>query len=68
MTITPSEASIIAADLATKASDVSIGFIDRFSGSLLITGDVAAVETAISDITEVLAHLLHFSGAPVTKT
>lgn len=68
MTITPSEASIIAADLATKASDVSIGFIDRFSGSLLITGDVAAVETAISDITEVLARLLHFSGAPVTKT
>ena len=35
-TITPSEAAIIAEDVATKASDVKIGFIDRFNGSLLI--------------------------------
>ena len=36
-TITPSEASIIAADVASKASEVKIGFVDRFSGSLLIS-------------------------------
>ena len=40
LTITPSEASIIAADVATKASGVSLGFIDRFSGSLVVTGDI----------------------------
>ena len=28
-TITPSEGAIIAADVATKAADVSIGFVDR---------------------------------------
>ena len=41
LTITPSEASIIAADVATKASGVSLGFIDRFSGSLVVTGDIS---------------------------
>ena len=38
-----SEAAMIAADVATKSANVSIGFVDRFNGSLVITGDVAAV-------------------------
>lgn len=46
-TITPSEAAIIAADVASKASGASIGFVDRFSGSLLIYGNVAAVEASM---------------------
>ena len=37
-TITPSEAAMIAADVATKSANVSIGFVDRFNGSLVITG------------------------------
>ena len=40
-TITPSEAAIIAADVASKAAGIQIGFVDRFNGSLIITGDVA---------------------------
>ena len=39
-TITPSEAAIIAADVASKAAGIQIGFVDRFNGSLIITGDV----------------------------
>ena len=35
LTITPSEGAIIAADIATKASDITLGFIDRFSGALV---------------------------------
>ena len=46
-TITPSEGAIIAADVASKASNVSIGFVDRFSGSLLIYEDVADVKEAM---------------------
>ncbi|RPF48595.1 ethanolamine utilization protein EutS [Hydrogenoanaerobacterium saccharovorans] len=68
LTITPSEAAIIAADVATKAADVSIGFVDRFSGSLVITGDVAAVEAALKAVLEVLGGQLMFSKAPITKT
>ena len=42
-TITPTEAAMIAADVASKAADVDLGLVDRFNGSLVITGDVAAV-------------------------
>ena len=48
-TITPSEAAMIAADVATKSANVSIGFVDRFNGSLVITGDVAAVQSALTE-------------------
>jgi ethanolamine utilization protein EutS len=69
MTITPSEAAIIAADIATKASDVLIGFVDRFSGSLVITGDVASVETAMNEVLTDLQNILGFSAfAHITKT
>ncbi len=48
ITITPSEASIIAADTATKAADVEIGFLDRFTGCLVVSGDVGSVEAALT--------------------
>lgn len=38
LTITPSEASIIAGDIATKSSNVTLGFIDRSIISLLLKG------------------------------
>lgn len=68
MTITPSEGSIIAADVATKASDIRLGFIDRFSGALVITGDVSSVEAAIKDIVSVLSEMLGFTPSPITRT
>lgn len=68
MTITPSEGAIIAADVATKASDIRLGFIDRFSGALVITGDVSSVEAAIKDIVFVLSNHLLFTPATITRT
>ncbi|WP_330392444.1 BMC domain-containing protein [Anaerocolumna aminovalerica] len=68
MTITPSEGAIIAADVATKASDVRLGFIDRFSGALVITGDVSSVESAIRDVVSVLSGQLLFTPAAITRT
>ena len=67
-TITPSEAAMIAADVATKAADVAIGFVDRFNGSLVITGDVSAVEAALHDVMKVLCEMMGFASAPITKT
>ena len=68
MTITPSEGAIIAADIATKASDIRLGFIDRFNGALVITGDVSSVEAAIKDIVLVLSGQLMFTPAQITRT
>lgn len=67
-TITPSEAAMIAADVATKAADVEIGFVDRFNGSLVITGDVSGVQEALKQVMEVLCGMMGFSGTPITKT
>ena len=67
-TITPSEAAMIVADVASKAADVSIGFVDRFNGSLVITGDVAAVEASLHDVMSVLCDKMGFASAPITKT
>ena len=47
MTLTPGETAMIAGDLAMKAADVHIGFLDRFSGALVIYGSVGAVEEAL---------------------
>ncbi len=67
-TLTPCETAIIAADIATKTSSVEIGFLDRFTGSLIISGDVASVETAMKAINDTLAQLLEFTPAKVTRT
>lgn len=68
LTITPYEAAIIAADVATKAADVEIGFLDRFTGSVIITGDVQSVETALHAVNDTLKNLLDFMTAPITRT
>ncbi len=68
LTITPSEGAIIAADIATKASDVFIGFIDRFNGALGLTGDVSSVESALNDIMEIMENYMQFTPTKVTKT
>lgn len=68
LTITPSEAAIIAADAATKSADVEIGFVDRFSGSLLITGDVAAVESALKGVLNLLCGRMNFAPAEITRS
>lgn len=68
LTITPSEASIIAADVATKAAGVEVGFIDRFSGSLVITGDVSSVESSVKEIINILQNTLNFTPSKITRT
>lgn len=68
LTITPSEASIIGADIATKAAEVEVVFVDRFSGSLIICGDTASVEAALHAVNDGLAEILKFTPSEVTRT
>ena len=62
------DAAMIAADVSTKAAAVEIGFVDRFNGSLVITGDVAAVEAALHSVMQGLGDLMGYSPAPMPKT
>ena len=68
LTLTPGETAIIAADIATKAADVDIGFLDRFTGAVLINGDVQSVETALGTVIDKLAKLLQFDVVKITRT
>jgi ethanolamine utilization protein EutS len=68
LTITPSEASIIAVDIATKAAEIEIGFVDRFSGAVVIIGDVSSVKIALENILETMESLLDFTVAPLSST
>ncbi len=68
LTITPSEAAIIAADVATKAASVQIGFMDRFTGSVVLVGTVSNVEAALQQVTNLLVNSLGFAGPKQTRS
>ncbi|WP_236876432.1 hypothetical protein [Clostridioides difficile] len=40
----------------------------RFSGSVVISGDVSSVQSALHDVLEVLGNMLYFSSTKITKT
>ncbi|MDF0479128.1 BMC domain-containing protein [Vagococcus sp. PNs007] len=68
LTITPSEAAIIAVDIALKSGDIEVGFVDRFSGSVVLTGDLSSINSALEAVTSGLESILEFSSTSVTKT
>ncbi|PID85592.1 MAG: hypothetical protein CSA11_10360 [Chloroflexi bacterium] len=68
MTITPGESAIIAGDLALKAADVEIGFLDRFSGTLVINGRLSSVQSALEAANSGMADILGFHPAAITRT
>lgn len=68
LTVSPAETAVIAADIAMKASNVELGFVDRFSGTLIVTGMVADTEAAINAVVDYVKNKLGFSSCEVTKT
>lgn len=68
ITMSPAETAVIAADIAMKSSNVELGFVDRFSGTLIITGTVSNTETAVRSICEYAKEKLGFAVCDITKT
>lgn len=68
VTMSPSEYAIIAADIALKMSGSELGFVDRFSGTLIITGTVSQVEEAVEAVIGYAEKKLGFTVCEVTKT
>ena len=64
---TPWEAVVVAADVAMKAADVQIGFMDRFCGSLILTGTLTNVQTAVKEVVRFFNEELNFTTCEVTK-
>lgn len=67
-TVTPSETAIIMADVAMKASGITLGFVDRFSGSLIFTGTVSEVQAAMEALLEYVKNTLGYTVCKITKT
>ena len=65
---TPWEAVVVAADIALKSADVQIGFMDRFCGSLIITGKLAQVQTAVEETVRFFGEELGFGKCEVFKS
>ncbi|MDT2674902.1 BMC domain-containing protein [Enterococcus dongliensis] len=68
LTLSPFETAMIAADIAVKVADVSIGFLDRFTGSVVITGDIESVETSLREVVRIFKEILQFNVVDVTRT
>lgn len=68
VTISPAETAIIIADIAVKSSGAELGFVDRFSGSLIITGSVSEVEASVMAMLEYVEGTLGFSVCKMTRT
>lgn len=67
MNMTPPESAVIASDIAVKSGDIYLGFADRFSGTLIITGEIADVMAAITEIVDYFHNSLGYVTCPITK-
>lgn len=65
---TPWEAVVVAADVALKAAHVEIGFMDRFCGSLILTGGLTEVTTAVEEVVRFFGEDLNFATCKVYKS
>ncbi len=68
LTVSPAETAIIIADIAIKSAGVELGFVDRFSGSVIITGTVSEVEASIQAILLYGKETLAYTVSPITRT
>ncbi|MBS5305883.1 BMC domain-containing protein [Clostridium tertium] len=68
VTMSPAETAIIAGDISLKAAGIEIGFIDRFSGTLIIIGTLSDVDAALKALTEYCKEVLSFTICNITRT
>lgn len=68
ISFTPWESVVVAADVAVKSADVQIGFMDRFCGTLILTGGLSQVETAVEAVVKFFKEELHFPVSEIVRS
>ena len=66
--MTPWEAVVVATDVAEKAADIEVGFMDRFGGALIILGGLSQVLTAIEEVVRFFRDELNFDVCEIHKS
>ena len=67
MNLTRPESAVIAADIAVKSGHVYLGFADRFTGTVIITGELADVTSALTEIVDYFRDTLGYVVCKITK-
>ena len=67
MNMTPPESAVIASDIAVKSGNVYLGFADRFTGTLIITGEISDVISALTEIVDYFRDSLGYVVCKITK-
>lgn len=67
MNMTPPESAVIASDIAVKSANVYLGFADRFTGTLIITGCISEVNSALTEIVDYFRDSLGYVVCKITK-
>lgn len=65
---TPWEAVVVAADVAVKSANVEIGFMDRFCGSLIVTGKLTDVQMAVEEVVRYFGSELGFRTCKIHRS
>ena len=67
LNMSPPESAVIASDISIKTGDVYLGFVDRFSGTLIITGLLSEVNSAVDEIVRYFRDDLGYSCCEITR-
>ncbi len=67
MNMTPPESAVIASDIAVKSGNVYLGFADRFTGTLIITGEISDVISALTEIVNFFRDEMGYVVCRITK-
>ena len=67
MNMTPPESAVIASDIAVKSGNVYLGFADRFTGTLIITGEISEVHSALNEIVDYFRDTMGYVVCKITK-
>ena len=65
---TPWEAVVAAADVAVKSANVQLCFMDRFCGSLIVSGNLTDVQTCVEDVVRYFGEELGFRTCKIHKS
>ena len=63
MNMTPSESAVI----AVKSGNVYLGFADRFTGTMIITGEISDVMSAMTEVVDYFRDTLGYVVCNITK-
>lgn len=67
MNMTPPESAVIASDIAVKSGNVYLGFADRFTGTLIIVGEISEVMSALKEVVDYFRDSMGYVVCNITK-